>query len=513
MILVELTAAINEAGTPRTFYVGTHGFVTSGADTPANQAFLPVIKDAGSISASIFSSGATSGSSSFEPGRLRLVNVNGQFDDWIDYSFEGRPVVIRSGEGGAYPGDFPILFTGTVAEVEASVQAIEITLRDKAYVLDQPVLTVQYAGTNVGPVGLEGDPENVKGSLKPRLYGGTVFNLSPPCVNTSKLAFQVSDRSISSLAVFDAGVALTPGADHADTTSLIAATVASGTFQTCLAEGYFRLGATPVGEVTANAAAGASDADRSVAQILKALATDAGGVTINPDAVSLLDFATRRPDESSRPIGLYLSDDTTFRDAMDTVAASVGAWWAFDSLGVLQMGQFAPPVVGISAGDVIEAEVLKGFERQIADGAAVPAWRVTVRYRKNLTPQTSGLATSVTAARRAELAQEWRSVSAEDASIKVKDPQAREIVIESLLNEQADAQAEAERQLAIHKVRRSLFVVPVVISVFNAARATLAGQVKLFHERFGLGAGRDLVVLGYDLDYGKQQRVTLSLWG
>ena len=72
------------------------------------------------------------------------------------------------------------------------------------------------------------------------------------------------------------------------------------------------------------------------------------GAPVDADSASQLDFLTLRPDESPQPVGIYLSDETTYRDAMDAIAASLGAWWAFDIAGALRMGQLRAPVEGIA---------------------------------------------------------------------------------------------------------------------------------------------------------------------
>ena len=277
MILIELTAAINAAGDTRTFYVSTDRFVTSPTDTPPNTAFIPALTDPGSIGVHAFSDGRTGGATALELGSIELANGDGQFDAWLGYSFDGRPVVIRSGpSGGAYPGDFPAIATLTAQSIEAAWTTITVNLRDKQFIFDRPVQTTLYAGNNVLPAGLEGTSSDLLGKPKPRVYG-KVFNISPPCVNTSKLTYQVNDGVVQDIsAVYDQGVSLTKGSDFASSTLLQAASPSAGTYITCFAEGYFRLGSSPAGQVTSDVIQGATSANRTVAQVLKQLAVAAG---------------------------------------------------------------------------------------------------------------------------------------------------------------------------------------------------------------------------------------------
>lgn len=508
MILVEMTAAVDEFGTLRTFYLGTVGFTTSPTDTPPNVVFEPAIKSAGDLEIWAFAQGATSGSSGFEPGEVQVVNVDGQFDDWINYSFDGRPIVIRSGSGGAYPADFPVILRGTIESVSASMSRVTVTIRDAGYALVRPVLTTQYLGTNVGAVGLEGTAEDIKGRVKPRVYG-SVFNIAPPCVNTSKLTYQVSDRAVSAISmVYDRGVALTAGANYADAAALTAATVAASTYATCRAAGLFRLGSAPTGVVTADVTEGAAAADRTVAEVLARLAADAGLASDALDPVDRNDLNILVP----AVIGLYLDDETSFRDAMDEVVASVAAWWAFDASEKLRMGLLDPPAPP-NAFRLIEADVLSGFERETADGNGIPAWRVNVRFgRFWTTQQPADVAGSVSADRRAALGQEYRSVSAEDPTIKHQFAQAREITVDTLLIDADDAQALADRLLAIYRVQRSLFPTPITDQRFAELGVQLMSAGQLTHRRFGMAQGRTLRALGYSLDLDRN-RVVLQLWG
>jgi hypothetical protein len=72
-----------------------------------------------------------------------------------------------------------------------------------------PLQTTKYAGSNVLPAGREG-VEDLKGKPKPVCLG-SVFNIAPPCVNTSKLIYQVNDGAVASIsAIRDRGVPLLP---------------------------------------------------------------------------------------------------------------------------------------------------------------------------------------------------------------------------------------------------------------------------------------------------------------
>jgi len=278
MILVELTAAIDALGTLKNFYVSDDNFVTELADTPRHTAFIAGLEDPGTLGIAAFSDGRTAGGTKLETGSIILKNADGTFDSWVNYSFEGRPVTIRTStpKSVRYPADFPVILVGTVSGIELSWQSLTILLRDQQFIFTRAVQLTRYLGSNIGPVGLEGLPGDLQGKTKPRLYG-RVLNVPAPCVNTSKLTYQVNDGPVADIdAVFDRAAPLTKGSDYATSALLTAATVSPATYATCFAEGYFRLGSAPAGQITANVKEGATPADRTAGQILKKLATAAG---------------------------------------------------------------------------------------------------------------------------------------------------------------------------------------------------------------------------------------------
>lgn len=510
MILIEITAATDSLGNTTTFFVSDDVFVTGRTDLPSDTAFEPAIEDPGSLAIFAWGEGRTGGGSELQLGEIKLKNGDGRFDAWKDYSFDGRPVIIRSGEGGAYPGAFPAILYATADGVEVTFSAVTIRLRARGLIFDRPVLTTRYAGSNVLPNGLEGVAGDLKGKAKPKVYG-KVREASPYLVNTSKLTYQVHDGALASIdGVYVQGVAITPGVDHATSALLQAATISPGTYQTCLAEGYFRLGATPTGEVTCDATQGASAADRTVAQILQDLALSAGllETEIAFSDVEALDAA------NPAVVGIYVTEEMTHREAMDAVAASIGAYYAFDAYGLLRMGRLLEPELPAVA-DIQNFDSLSGTERRPASDLTIPAWRVTVRHTRYWTTQTSDLAGSITAVRKAELAEEYRRATAEDAQVKTQFLNAADHVVDTLLTSAADADVEAARLRGLYRLRRDIYDAPVPLQAYRswvAQGLRLMSTVRLTLPRFGLESGKLFRLLGVTLDLGRNQAV-LTLWG
>jgi len=270
---VELRAAINDAGDEQSFYFSTDAFQSGPNDTPADINFSPRLSDPGDIGLFVFADGRTSGGSALEAGDIVLINTDGGLDEMGGFSFDGRPVVVRAGLAGQSYDSFTPVLVGTAGVAFGDYETLTIRLRDAAAIFDRTVQSRRYAGTNVLPDGFEGTPDDIMGQLKPLLIGGA-RNFAPPCVNTSKLVYQVSYLAISDVtAVYIDGAAWTRGSNYPTKEQLAAAALVPGslTYATCFAEGMFRLSDAPEGTVTCDAHAGTILSARTIAACLRTL--------------------------------------------------------------------------------------------------------------------------------------------------------------------------------------------------------------------------------------------------
>lgn len=504
MILIELTAAVDAAGTLRTFYVSTDGFVTSPTDTPPNIAFLPCVDDPGSIGLHAFSDGRTGGATKLEIGEITLINIDGQMDDWVKYSFDGRPVVIRSGAGGAYPGAWPAVMVATVAHIDCTWTKVVIQIKDKQFMFDKQARTALYGGTNALPNGLDGVTD-LKGKARPAAYG-KVLNVTPPMVNTSRLIFEVGVCN-SVDAVYSNGAALTAGTAYTSQSDMETNAPAAGTYRAWPAGGYFRIGSFSAEQITADVTQGASAAARTVAQVLQTLALAAG---LSSAEISSADIAALDAINSA-VVGIWIDDaSTTFANAMDQVAASIGAYYGFDASGVLRMGRLTAPT-GTPKATLHDYDILDGIERRAPKDNGTPAWGVTVCYAKNYTVQTSGLAGSA-AARQAFVSEAVRTSNASDATIKNQWLLSDMLAVDTLLTAVADADAEAARLLALYKVRRDVFDIRVDLSFLTSSGIWMLDVVAVDYPRYDLKTGRVFRVIGVAPNLSSN-KVTLTIWG
>ena len=94
--------------------------------------------------------------------------------------------------------------------------------------------------------------------------------------------------------------------------------------------------------------------------------------------------------------------------------------------------------------------------------------------------------------------------------MKTQFSQAGELIVETTLAAKADADAEAARLLALHKVPRSIF--DVTIPKEDVVGVKIGDVVELQLPRFGLDAGALFRVIGRRIDLD-EDAATLSLWG
>jgi hypothetical protein len=484
---IEIEGLRLSTGVTEKLYFATAGYTTTPSDTPPNIFFEPRIKTAPTLGRVIFDSAAVYGASRATAGNVDLVNQDGALDRLItDYAFEGRPFVVKSGEWSAGYAGWTVVMSGTLGSVGTSKNIVSFVIRDRLVDLDTWTRPT-YAGTNVLPAGLEGTADDLKGQTKPRGYG-RFMNGTPKLVNTSKQIYQASDQAGTVTAAYDLGVLLTRGADYTSLADLEATAPAAGDFR-CF-QGYFRIGSSP-SAITCDF----ETAEVRPAYLLRQIALDAG-IPASDISADLL--------PNTSPVGVFADADATPRQLMDMIASSVGAWYMFDRLNKLRMGVIVapsgPPVETWTVSQAITAEI-KSY--------IAPCWKVTLRYGKNYTVQTR-LETSVSISPRAGfLAEEFRTATHEDATIKTAWPNAIELTFDSYLLNEADATAECTRLFALYGVPRTLVSMtmpPAEIGAADLNSVALADQ-----PRYGL-ASRPLLVTGIDPGAGPNL-AEIVLWG
>lgn len=169
------------------------------------------------------------------------------------------------------------------------------------------------------------------------------------------------------------------GGFFANTTDLEDDTKAplAGSFMSCPTSGYFRLGSSPAGKVTADVSHATTSAGYQFAAVLAL----AGFVTgdWNPDDITTLNTA------NSAPLGYYTTESgVTCAEVLDRIAQSVGAWWSTDRSGVIRIKRLDDPSINVVTNpDTLTAGAGWSMAGTVAGSAAfsqvgaVPLTRVT----------------------------------------------------------------------------------------------------------------------------------------
>ncbi|NQW12220.1 MAG: hypothetical protein HQ481_20330 [Alphaproteobacteria bacterium] len=473
-----------------TLYFSDHGFVTEPTDTPPNTYFEPRLTTALNFERHLFADQRLSGRSVPGFGVLSITNVDGNFDGMVDYAYDGRRVrVLLGGEDFAYD-EFGLIFDGTVEQLEFTEETLSLRLRDLQTRFEGNIARTDYGGTGGadGRVGL-------KGQRKPVVFG-RAFRVPAVLVDPSQLLYQVHDGAIEAVdAVYDKGVVLT----------FVASAPAAGQYSVDVAAGTISLGASPAGTVTADVRGDKTGGvyAETVGSVVKRLATTrlTNGTPLTVDDTAFQAFETLHP----QPIGLFLDNDARMIDVLDDLVESVGAHYGFDRPGTLTIGRIeAPSTTAVAAFD--ERQILK-IERV---AVSHPIWRQRIAYRRYWrTLDESGVAGSVSDEDRADLGEQHRYEVAEDTTVSDTHPLAEESDRETLLALSVDAAAEAARQLALFGADRDAFQVRLKTQPFAI---DLGNTITLTYPRYGLEAGRNLVVIGMVEDAAVNE-VTLDLWG
>lgn len=487
-------------------YAATAEFITVAADTPANQPFSGTLDQPITFKRSILGGDAI-GTFLTGSGELTILNPNG-FYDFLpqQYALDGRPIEIRYGRLSDQFSSWLRIFNGTASDFSVAEDLVTVELVDNAYKMNVPLQVNTYGGTG----GIEGGGD-LAGKRKPRAFG-YVLNVEPPLVIPNALLYQVNDGPVQAIsAVYVKGSALTLDRDYATSTDLRAATIASGFYATCLAEGMFRINFLLDPPVTADVEGDSSGTGfvATAAGMVRRIVTLATALS-DPDDLYLPSFAAMDIAQPA-PLGYWAdhNDTSTVNDVFARLLESIGGWAGFRRDGKLEVAKFttpaSPPVLRI------DRSYIRDLKREkLPSGVTPTPWRWTVGYQRNWTVQTTDVAGSVSDTRKAFLAEQYRIAEAKSAAVQVDHPFAQEHpLIEAYFRDQADAQAHADELLALWRSSRALYR---IVTDPTPLRINIGEVVEVTFPRFDLTQGRLLRVVEITED-GKQDRVEIVGFG
>lgn len=410
---------------------------------------------------------------------ISVVNADGALDG-VDRTLavDGRPVVVSllAHRSNAYAAR-RVVFSGIGREWRAGPGALRLTSASLGYLLDVPMLAT-YAGTGgaQGGADLTGKPvQEVHGRCR---------GVSLVLEDAARLIYRVSARPANLVSsVYVRGAPVTYGTLRADYAAL-AATAPSGGFWdwAIAADGtWVRLGSSADGPVTADVD---GDAVMSAAALLRRILDRAGA---SYSGSTLDSLAAQLPAR----VGRVFAEQLTFADALSQIARGSACWWGDAGDGVITAARLAAP--GGGAGILLDEESILGEVEPLE--APSPAWRVTVRYRRNWTPLAVADVVpppTVTEARRQELTQPSRSVAVAQPERRQRHALAQDMTLDIDLDEEADAVALATNMLSLYAPGRRLFRVPLGLAGWGL---TLGQQARLVWPRLGLASGLDVRVV------------------
>jgi hypothetical protein len=470
-------------------YVSTGaGYASLPGDALTNQPFRGVLRSF-SFTRSIMQNDIgqfTTGS-----GQLIIDNADAEYDFLpLSYAIDGRPITLKVGRRDASYDQAFTLARLTASAWNIDTDSITIDLVDFSYKLEVPMQPNVYGGTG----GVDGGAD-LAGKRKPLCFGNPQ-NISPVALVPSLLIYQVHDGSVAGIDnVYDKAAALIGDGDVANYAALTAASVATGHYKTCNSLGLFKLGSAAAGLVTADVRGenGAGYIEKSADIVRWAL----GHRTVLQDPADLDtgSFATVNAAQPA-PIDYFIGpdDNLTVAAFIQNVMGGIGGWGGHKLDGTFEVRIFNAPS-GSSMASFVRGDMLGGdIKREpLPSKYQPPAYRWRVPYQRNWTVQTSDLAGSVSATRRAFLSQDVRLAEASSATIQTDHPFAQDRdPVASYFKNQADAAAEAARLIDLFKTTRAVYRMTVPR---RALRRDVGDQISVTHPRFDLSQGRAMIVL------------------
>jgi hypothetical protein len=458
-------------------------------------------------------------------GELTLVNADGGLDFLYNrYIFAGQSLVIKVGEPSDSYAQFTTILKVTLSHPSFEKDIISFRIRDYASTFDKPFLSNAYAGSNVGPSGLEGDA-SLKDTKKPRCLGRPL-NIAPILVNSSLSIYQVSDGGVDAIVrVRDKGVDLRREADYASLAAMTSTSPSPGCYRVYAQGGYFRVGTPPFGTVTACVIQHNSLQLNTVANLIKSIVLQEGGLTVSQ--INSQDFIDLDALNASN-IGYYVTGEESIRDVLDNIAISIGAWWGFDNLGIFRIGRFDDGAIVYTDGSNAVPLSVNNYNivdysttALTFDGKSCPLYKLSLNHSKNWTVQTpDDLAGAVSLEQSNWLELEYRKSSIEIAGYVDLYPMASEASIDTLLCGKEAADFEVARVFRYFRsystdatlLRNKLFTISVMIDSDAFFSIELGSKIEVNLDRFEFenftGYG---VVIGFDTDYQRNQ-MNLTLY-
>lgn len=549
MFAIRFTALVDVAGTVQTFVIATDPFVIGPTGSPANQAALGRLLDPGywerTMSASNAAGKLLFGLTQSSRGAAKAAGADGELDLLPTYGVAGRDIELYAIDSdhpatdvSYFPGAWTQIGTATLVSITQDGLTTTFNIKEKFGAFDKPMCP-NYTGAG----GAEGYAE-LEGTPKPVAYGAP-YNVSPVLIDKQQLIYMVSARhAVSGHFAKDGGSviarALTgTGPDIeldavADYAALAAYEVPIGHYVTLTSEGCLKLGSPLAGMLTVDAMQylGGGGLERSlVSEVLQDIAEDADP-TITLATWPWIDFNTWADASPKKRVGYFAKDSSvTFAQALSDIAGSVGAWVGFNRSGEFTVGRVTDPADSASA-FTIEADRIISIARVTSGdaGRGQPFGRIVQKYPRNWTPQNGkDLFGVVPDEVRAEVALQfpkesvYECLNSDDSTPTLTQfENAPDYVIESYAKgrrvtstgvlETGTAVPSEDIGVLLGRQRDWIEVkVEFTTQLFYDLDVGLVGTIT--YDRFGLDAGKKMMVVAIRYELSGFPTATLTLWG
>ena len=358
-------------------------FCTEPTDNPANINYEPRIKANLNFQSSTLPDFRSSSNSDIGFGVLTIANTDGEFDNWSNFSFNGRNITRKIGSPDWNITDFITTFFGTMQNVEQSGNSIKINVRGFEHVLNIPLQANIYDGSNSGATGDKG----TKGNVKP-IALGEVNNVTMSVSNFVGLRHQANDGAIEAITIYQNGLVLTDtvGYDKDLSTAIITQNV--GTLDQITAD----IQGDKTGGIYYK------DTGNIFRNLLTARFSGLSGI-INQNSITTFISKT------NKTIGVWIDYQTTLKEIRKLLFDGVGGYGIFRRDGQMYFDILVVP----SGTATIELDKHNIKEISI-EPSEIPVNKVTVNYARNYTIQTDQLAGSVSDARREYVGEDYKKV-------------------------------------------------------------------------------------------------------
>lgn len=420
MVLIEVQ--VNVAGQEVTRYIASRPYLTGPLEVPANTEYLPLATGGLAFTEQV----SLTGEAGLSGGDIELDNADGALDSWLADVWRNRAIKVWSGDLRWPRADFRLVFDGIIADVGSTDRnSINLALRDKLQRLDTPITEAKLGGVST----------NKDVTLPIPL--GECHNVAPLLTNPATLEYGFLADVESIFEVRTNGKPVPIMVDNAT--------------------GRFKLTINPLANVVTASVQGdnAGGYAPRIAPLVQRIATGYGKASDRFTADDL-DLANLAAFDAAHPqlVGLYVADRTNQAQAIQQLAASVGAQALMSRTGKLRLIQIALPAAGVPV-EIGPDQMLEGSLHPAQRLAVVAA--VKIGYDRNWTVQAN-LTTSIPPAHADLYATEWLTETVVDEAIKARyrltdDPPQ----VDTCLKTTEDAHAEAARRLALHKVQRTIY--------------------------------------------------------